>query len=337
MSKHIRRGQTILGVIWGGIINLYLVLHLISPYEMAPVIVLTHLAHWVLLFSVVVFLLAMVLRARPLFLLWLLPGVIGFLWWYSAAWLPKPDPHVAGAEFTAATYNVLGFMADPDQTFAVIETMDADIVGLQELRPTLEARLKTDLSDKYPYQITKVVQGFDGYGLLSRYPILDYEIELTVDLDNVDFDNARYLRAILDIEGQPIVVYVFHPPIPMPSPQAAPLKYLFQYDDTNLHTATRILAEKIADESLPVLLICDCNTTPRSRQYELLDKVLYKEAFGAQGRGLGLTLPADSLSPLVRIDYLWYTDEFAALDAKVWSESGTSDHYPVWGNLVLKK
>jgi endonuclease/exonuclease/phosphatase (EEP) superfamily protein YafD len=83
-----------------------------------------------------------------------------------------------------------------------------------------------------------------------------------------------------------------------------------------------------------VLLLCDCNATPRSRQYTLLDGVL-DEAFGAQGWGLGLTHPADPF-PVFRIDYVWYTHDFAALDAKVWPDSGTSDHYPVWGRLVLR-
>jgi hypothetical protein len=64
--------------------------------------------------------------------------MIAFVWWYVPAWLPKAPPHAKGAEFTAVTYNVLGHLVDPEQTFAVIGDTDADLVALEELRPTLQ-------------------------------------------------------------------------------------------------------------------------------------------------------------------------------------------------------
>jgi endonuclease/exonuclease/phosphatase family metal-dependent hydrolase len=62
---------------------------------------------------------------------------------------------------------------------------------------------------------------------------------------------------------------------------------------------------------------------------------MLNEAFGARGWGYGFTHPVDPF-PLVRIDYIWYSRDFAALDAEVWPDAGTSDHHPVWARLALR-
>ncbi|HVO72155.1 MAG TPA: endonuclease/exonuclease/phosphatase family protein, partial [Aggregatilineaceae bacterium] len=180
---------------------------------------------------------------------------------------------------------------------------------------------------------SKVVQGYDGLALLSRFPILESESALEVDFERIDVDAPRYLRAVVDMQGRPVAVYVIHPAVPAFytwNMDGIPL----HYDDTHLQAHITAAVEKISAETFPVLLLCDCNSTPRSRQCRILDGIL-DEAFGAQGWGLGLSHPVEPF-PLFRIDYVWYTREFTALDARVWPDSGTSDHYPVWGRLVLR-
>lgn len=337
-SSSWRRLRLFLGIValaWGVMVNLFLVGNLFCAACIPVMVVLNHLAAWVTLVSLLAFSLAFTLRASLKLTLWLVPGVAAFVWWYAPLWLPKTTPHVKGIAFTAMTYNVLGFQADPNQTFKVIQNGNADIVALEELRPTLEKKLKDDLSERYPFQVSNVVQGFDGLALLSRFPILESQVFLDIDFSAIDLNRPHYLRAVVDIDGHPVVVYVIHPPIPQPSYWTAPLyQFLYRYDDSRLQTHIERTVKLIQAETLPVLLLCDCNSTPRSRQYKLLDGVL-DEAFRAQGWGLGLTHPARPF-PLLRIDYLWYSKDFTALEAKVWPESGTSDHFPVWGKLVLR-
>ncbi|MCQ3932609.1 MAG: hypothetical protein DPW16_19340 [Chloroflexi bacterium] len=340
VKKGIRAGQIVgfIGLlVWGSFINGYLSGHAVCRDCIAPIAVLNHFAHWVTLAALAVFVfivpvLVWVKKSRRLRLLmagWLLPGVIAFGWWYGPAFLPRPAPDVEGLEFTAATYNVMGFGADPAETFAVIQDMNADLVALQELRPTLEHKLQTELVNEYPYRISQVVQGLDGYALLSRYPILDYQIELDEDSEYRN-GNPRYVRALIDFSGQTIVVYVFHPTIPDLPPR---LYFPTTYNDEILWQQVKGLVNLIRTEDAPVLVLCDCNSTPRSRQYALLHQHL-NEAYGERGWGFGLTFPADR--PMIRIDYVWYSDAFEALEAKVWSTGGTSDHRPLWTRLILK-
>ncbi len=345
VKKTVQAGQ-ILGLfvllVWGSFINGYLSTHAVCRDCIPPVAVLNHFAHWVTLAALAVFVfivpvLVRVKRSRRLRLLmagWLLPGVIAFGWWYGPAFLPKPAPDVEGVEFTVATYNVEALASDPNQTYTIIQDLDADIIAIQELSGVLGQKLRDGLMDEYPYQISQALPSLenDGYGLLSRYPIIDYQIELSFDDEGFyELDVPRYLRAVIELEGQPIAVYVFHPP----TPQLPPHLYLpTTYNEDWLNQQTQLVANLIASEENPVIVLCDCNATPRSRQYALLHQYL-NEAYGERGWGFGLTFPADR--PMIRIDYVWYSDAFEALEAKVWSEGGTSDHRPLWTRLILKK
>lgn len=160
-------------LLWGAFINSYLTAHLVCVDCVAPLALVNHAAHYLTLLAVVILVLALIFRCPRAVLLWLLPGVLAFGVWYGELFLPQPAPEVEGIEITAATYNVLGFLADPNQSFQVIESMEADFVALQELRPTLDSKLQTELAEKYPYQVSKVVQEFDGLALLSKYPIVE--------------------------------------------------------------------------------------------------------------------------------------------------------------------
>ncbi len=326
------RGQKwvlgVLALVWGAAINLFLIVNLFCPACVPPMAVLNQIAPWFILISVLVFALAFTLRGSPRLLLWLAPGVVAFVWWYAPAWLPKSSPDTLGIEFTAVTYNVLGFTVDPEDTITVLRDLEADLVGLQEVRSRLAPRLETELSDQYPYQAVNVAPR-DGVALLSRFPILDSRF------DDLGLEEGRSLRAVVDVDGHPVVVYVVHPLSPLAGRFDIPLReVLYTYDDSPLHPYIERTLDHIQAETLPVLLLCDCNASPRSRQYALLDGAL-DEAFGARGWGLGLTHPATPF-PVFRIDYVWYSPDFAALDAKVWPDSGTSDHLPVWGRLVLR-
>ncbi len=108
MIRAIRFMLAIPPLVWGGIVNLFLIGNLIAR-GVRPIILMNHLAPWITLISLIVFPLALILRAPFRLLIWLTPGVIAFAWWYGPAWLPKSAPDVDGVEITAMTFNVLGF------------------------------------------------------------------------------------------------------------------------------------------------------------------------------------------------------------------------------------
>lgn len=310
---------------WGALVNFYLSAHLICVDCIDPLAILNHAAHYLTLSAVIVFIIAFIFRANKWVLVWLLPGVFAFALWYGQNFLPKPEPKVDGIEITAASYNVLGHLADPNQLIQVISLMDADIIAFEEFDPKVETQVKTELSSKYPFQISKL-----GLGLFSKYPILESTLELDGFVQG-DLSKARYIRAVIDIQGQEIVVYAFHATYP-------PFSLPFHFDDYNLDANVKEVTHLIKQEILPILLLCDCNLTPRTPQYGILNEIL-DDSFQEQGWGFGLTHPSKYYGRFrkIRIDYLWHSEEFETIYARVWPDSGTSDHHPIWGQFILRK
>ena len=294
----IRRLLVGCALVWGGVMNLFLIANLIDPAGAPIIINLNNLAPWITLGSVLVFALTFTLRAPLKIVAWLFPGALAFVWWFAPAWLPNPEPEVEGITITAVTHNILGGLADMDQIVALIRAMDADIVALQEVRPNQDAIFQARLSDMYPYQVTYITRRETGLALLSRYPIL------ASDTAVVDEHYGRHLRAEIDINGQRVAVYVIHPPTPAWVVGVEHwVDMLTVYDEARTQPHIDFVIERIQAETLPVLVLCDCNSTPRSRQYRALDRLL-DEAFGALGWGMGFTHPAEPF-PALRIDYVW--------------------------------
>jgi endonuclease/exonuclease/phosphatase family metal-dependent hydrolase len=85
----------------------------------------------------------------------------------------------------------------------------------------------------------------------------------------------------------------------------------------------------------------DFNTTDQSEGYHLLAQHL-KNAHWEAGWGFGFSFPANQprfkripiLTPVVRIDHIFYSSHFLAHSATTLSDSGGSDHLPVIAELV---
>jgi endonuclease/exonuclease/phosphatase (EEP) superfamily protein YafD len=302
--------------LYGLLVNGYLLVHLLCVDCIDVVALMNHGAHYLLLVNAVLWIGILFFRWWRL-VGWLLPGVFFFAIWYGGLFIPDDTPDEEG--IAVATFNVLGYITDEDETFAVIEAMDADILGVQELRSPLDTRLQ----EVYPYHVSDIQPGEYGMGLYSRYPIVAQNIYAA--------EYLKYVRAVLAIEGQEVVVFVFHPTFPHITTSIPP-----RYDDEANKTNIQNMAAVIAEENRPVLLLCDCNTTPRTPQYDTLNRYL-DDAFHEQGWGFGLTYPSRDAGIIrqVRIDYIWYSGDVQVIDAQVWPDAGTSDHHPVLIHLHI--
>lgn len=328
--RHVGRGLWLLvlvvALLWGGVSNLYLLGHFACGDCVPLLAQANHVAPFILLINIPFLLIGLLLRFDYRVVAWLLPGILVFALWYGGQFIPRANQDAEGVELSAAVYNVLGFMADPEQTLAVVEDLDADFIGIVEMRPLLEGKLQTELGERYPYQISKVLQGYDGLALLSRYAIIESTVIVEPYTTDALTPAPNYIRAVVEVEGRDIVLYIFHAPTPQ-------FELLTRYDDRRMHYQIRVMAGMVEHESLPVLFLCDCNSTPQSRQYAVLNRVL-NDAFAERGRGFGVTHPEGYR--FLRIDYIWHSDEFRTLEARVWNEAGTSDHRPVWARLDLR-
>jgi vancomycin resistance protein VanJ len=81
----------------------------------------------------------------------------------------------------------------------------------------------------------------------------------------------------------------------------------------------------------PVLLAGDFNTPPAGHIYGVLTR-RYEDSFKEAGWGWGFTFP--SKSPLLRIDYIFHSAHWKAMECRVGARPG-SDHRPVFAELAL--
>ena len=92
----------------------------------------------------------------------------------------------------------------------------------------------------------------------------------------------------------------------------------------------------------PFILLGDLNSTPLHEVYRTLSMRL-TDAFQEMGWGFGHTWPATNgrawgvpyPSQLVRIDYIFHSDQFRTEAAYVGEGAGSSDHRPVVARLRM--
>jgi len=258
------------------------------------------------------------------------PGAAAFVILYGGMLLPvslrqsTPIPDDVPT-LTILTWNMHRMLNDAElaTALALIRGSGADIVALQEFTQPADDYLTPRLGDIYPYNaLHPYATSVNGVGLYSRYPI--YADEYWVrQLGN--------MWAQIVVNEQLIMVYNVHPSSPGISV------------NTRVRTldVTDILA-RIEAEELPLLVVGDFNLTDQSDDYGRLAARL-RDSFRQAGAGLGLTFPnlgatnplLGSIPPVIRIDYIWHSDHWVAVEARVNESAGGSDHFPVIARLAL--
>jgi len=237
--------------------------------------------------------------------------------------------------FTVMTANVGNNRAEPEDLVPVIRDSDADLVAFQELSDQQAEAIKSELGSEYPHQAI-YPGGFAGKALLSRFPILDSK--------QLHFSEVRPdLKTVVNIDGSEISLIIAHPPPPRPHWRG--LKF-----DRQTWQQITSLAELAVKQS-PAVLLGDFNFADWWGEYAYLRKIGLKDAFQVAGRDRGHTLPRRigpwkrmlalnrllsrlTFFPMLRVDYIWYTEPLSCQLAWVGEDTG-SDHLPVLAELVM--
>lgn len=239
--------------------------------------------------------------------------------------------------FTIMTCNVGNDRAAPEQLIPAVKNSRADVVGFQELSKSQSEALISNLGVEYPHQVT-FPGGFAGKAILSKYPILDSE---QLHLSTVRPD----LQASIDVNGTEVTFIVAHPPPPRPHWRG------FKFDRQTWQQITMLA--KLAVENPPAVLFGDFNLADWWGEYAYLRSTGLKDAFVEGGMDRGHTLPKRvgpwkrlltlnrllsslPLFPMLRVDYIWFTNPLLCNRAWVGQDTG-SDHLPVLAELVLER
>jgi len=283
-------------------------------------------------------LLAIALAARQ----WVWAGLLGlpvvaFVVMYGPLFFGRRVIAGSDPQLTVMTFNIAFNRADDALLVESIRESGADVVALQEVDEIRGDLLSDELVDIYPYQAIYTYDWGPAVGLavLSQYPILSDEI-----ISDPHNGFPIFLVTSIDMDGEVIQVVNGHPAPPGFSRQG--------YYSRGVESVEILLNEVNTGEK--TLLLGDLNATDQSEVYARIRQAGFSDAWRDAGRGFGLTYPNPgfydpkgqyywyrnaniSVPRLIRIDYIFHTDDFTATEGWVGSDAG-SDHLPVLAKLA---
>ena len=258
---------------------------------------------------------------------WLVLPFIVTLSHYSPLFWKTTPPLPDGQPFSIMTYNVLSTVSPFDDRITLIADANADVVAVQELGLAMAGQMERDFSEAYPYQAlhpnrVEVV----GQGILSRYPILESTFWQTQGIPALGHQRVR-----LDVHGREVVVYNLH--------AVHPGMIELTVEARNQEIKSLLERALVDRANYPVLMVGDFNMTQFTTPYQQITQH-FTDAWHEVGYGLGFTFPNlnGRLSlPILRLDHVFYSDEWSAQHAQVLPPSDGSDHYPLWVQLTLEQ
>lgn len=288
---------------------------------------------WVALLNTYPFLITLPALVLSVLLLWrgstwigagLMIGVVFiFILNFGALFWPNQPLKVAnGRSFTVMTYNIKFNNGDDEAMLAAIHSADADIVGLQEVTLNHTSLLETELGALYPYRVFAQPEFNTDVAILSKYPV---EELATFVLQ----PRRMSMHAILDVEGDPLHLFVVHlTPTQLGDLDGQSLNLrVRERFSIRLAEVTGLILELNKIEA-PAIILCDCNFVESSQAYRNLSAHV-KDVHREIGWGFGKSnFLLDLPFPLQRVDYVWYS-EGVQPTAVGFSDRGRSDHKPI--------
>ncbi len=245
------------------------------------------------------------------------------------------------------TFNVNGNREPHELATEQIVAYAPDLVLIQELSPRHAADLNTRFSTHFPYQQLEPIPGRRGIGILSRYPL---QARGWLKFGK---DPQAAQRAQIEWQGHSLQIINVHLASTMPGENVAA-----SFREREMQVQE--LLALVAQEKKPTLIGGDFNLTDTSHAYSMLAREL-SDAHRAAGWGLGFTFPSSPElvrsfiaapfakllqtrennvesalasvplppTPLLRIDYIFSTNDLRAVNAFTAPWDGQSDHCAV--------
>jgi vancomycin resistance protein VanJ len=320
---------------------LWAALYFVTGDRYGIMAIINSLALYIFLPLPLVLPLAIIFRRREVWI-GLAVGVMLFIWLWGGLFLPRISrPRSHDLTLSVMTYNILGTRQDVASAIDVILAEDVDVVFLQEVNTALAKIIEEELSDQYPYQHLDPYDDVTGMGTISKFPI--HPTGETLPLTWVGIPQILSL----DWDGQDIKLINFHMwATGLAHPKIIALNYRSREAQALfLADFTRTAAYKS-----PVIVAGDANFSDLSDANKMITDVLI-DSWREAGTGLGHTAPGSDMSGgsqphiygipvprwLVRIDYVFHSNHFATVEARLAQFDGVSDHRGVIAELVLEK
>ncbi len=227
--------------------------------------------------------------------------------------------HAAGqAETTFKIYsaNIHKLNNDLSKLNHELHVVDPEIILLLEVTPEHVEQIRSVIQT-YPYRIENTSIGDSGIGVvfLSKFPVRNYHVSKLAERGNL------LLEATLEINQKSVIFYGVHAQRPG----------LRNFNERK--SQFFLLARKINEHSLPVIVAGDLNSTPYSPIFRQLLKLSglrdSREGFGWQP-----SWPTNFPPLWLPIDHILVSPEIQVYRRTTGSYFG-SDHYPVFAELSI--
>lgn len=241
----------------------------------------------------------------------------------------------------------------------VIRDSKADIVCLQEYAFTLSSgghtqeQIRKSLSDIYPYYdfMPNYSRKAMGIAIFSKYPIKNM---VRIDKSKKDYISSMFYE--LEINNKRVILVNNHLHSNLIKQQdrrlydemiehfekdslqrirTGMLRSLgsgFRSRASQCNLIRKFIKDRIGEEDVPMIICGDMNDTPLSYTYRIMRGNL-NDAWQEAGFGAGTTYNKHHF--WFRIDHIFHSHHFKALDIEVQRQYDYSDHYPVLATFQL--
>jgi len=229
---------------------------------------------------------------------------------------PVAQAATADAPLRVMALNISTSNAGYGQVVALIRERQPDLVFMSEVREDLLTVLRAELTDSYPYLHAEPSRMTLGVAFLSRQPFVEVETVMPGGR------GRRYLRAVLDWQGQPVTIVGIHPLPPINGEWAA-----------SRNSEIALMGQLANAATQPFILLGDLNASPWSQPM----RRLIAEAelhYAMQGHGIGLTWRLAGVLLGAPLDYILVSPAWQVAN---YTEGGDirSDHIPIQADLML--
>jgi len=297
-------------------------------------VALDKFASYFLVLSVPVLVLSLFTKRLWISVLAVIPVAIS-AYFYGSYLIPQGVGRTSDApRITIATYNIWNHNTDFDGIAALVDSLGADVIALQEItedqRDEIEQRLKVSHPHSY---ISREIYG-GTTGLFSKRPLSNIqELDFGIDRPAILADVSVGEETVTVISAHLNPSYWSYANQPL---MKIPARFHQYIKDQNTQ-ATMIMdaaAERI--DSRAVVLACDCNMQVTASTYKFLS-AHFVDAHRQVGYQTGQ--PSNSVfdyeDRLGHLDYLLMKGEIKVTALYRAKETMGSDHAPVVGDFEL--
>jgi endonuclease/exonuclease/phosphatase (EEP) superfamily protein YafD len=235
-------------------------------------------------------------------------------------------------EFSILAFNVLYNASKNDESIAVIEQANPDLVCLTELTPGFVKKFETMLNKRYPYRIFYPMEGTWGVGIASRYPLSHAQ----------RFEEKPHripaMEAIVTFGTQKIMVACPHLMAPLGKHKKSDGFFETMKKNAELRWKQAVhLAARYAGWKGGIIIAGDMNEEADGKAVKTFKKAGFLLACECTDAKCGATFPgATSLIPAV-----WEIDHILGRGVSFKSarviHGGGSDHFPVYATFAIAK